>query len=324
MKGLTATFLVIGLLITACGDSKVATLRIAVPSRPTSEILMLAKERELLEQAGVVVDLVRFPSLKTCMDGFMTGDFDGLCCTGVELLLLTQEGHHLKAVMILGYSNGMDALVTSKEIPGLARLRGRQVGVQLGTSAEYILKRALQKGYMGTSDIEIVNLPVDRIEEELVVGRLDAGILDEPALGRVLENEGLHILFSSEHLGHEVVDLLCLKESVIEDKPQDCSKLVQSYFDALAHWSTHTADDEDYMAGQEGMERGMFRKSIGRTKIARIDDNVRMLGGKDELGPLNGILEQVSKNLFDCDMLGVSQNTELIVDSRLVASMGTP
>jgi len=318
-----ALILLVG-VVAGCGGSKPPSLRIAVPRRPTAEVFALAKEKKLLEKAGVDVEFTQYPSIRACVEAFSRGGFDGLCCTTIDQLLLVDRGFDLKAVMIMGYSNGIDALVARRGIGGIAQLRATRVGVSMRTVGEYLLYRALQRSFVSSEDVEIVDLSAEQIEQQLIKGQLSAGVVSEPALSRLLATGKVAVLFGSERLPGEIIDVLCLNKSVIEAKEEDCRRLVEGWFDALVYWSRQSADAEAFMASHEGTTRAALRRAISRLRLPRRNENARLIGTESQPGPFRASLSEVAKVLYDYAMLRQEHDASYLIDNRLLVRRAAP
>lgn len=67
-------------------------------------------------------------------------------------------------------------------------LKGKKVGVPLGSTAHYSLMGAIKNAGLASSDVEVVGMKPDQITAAWEQGQIDAAFIWEPAKGRILKS----------------------------------------------------------------------------------------------------------------------------------------
>jgi sulfonate transport system substrate-binding protein len=101
-------------------------------------------------------------------------------------------------------------------ITSVAGLRGKKVGVAQGSSANWVLLRALQASHLTTADIRIAYLQPPAAQAALNAGNIDAWAIWDP-FSTVAESQGAKLIVSGRSmqipgLGFEVTNSQALKD----------------------------------------------------------------------------------------------------------------
>ncbi|KFA90377.1 hypothetical protein Q664_29120 [Archangium violaceum Cb vi76] len=226
-------------LVSACAPVEEQPLRVGTFLWPGSEPLFLARDLGYLDDGSI--RLVEYSSLGEVDRDFRNGRIDAVSVTLDMALQLQQQGFEPRIVLVMDYSHGADALLARPEVRRLEELRGRRVAVEARSVSTYLLGQALAKAGLSPSDIEIRPLPSDQHEHAYASGQVDAVVTFEPFVSR-LRARGAHELFDSSHLPGELVDLLVVREDVLEESPERVRHMLQAWFQALRHLAEHPAD----------------------------------------------------------------------------------
>lgn len=230
LAAILATFLVAlsGLAVVAVLGAE-PPIRIGIISRPGHELLSLAEEKAYFAKEGAPVRIVEFPSLLDARRAYERNQIDGLAATLVELAQLRgSRSRRPVAISVLDVSEGGDALFVRQEISDIASLRGRRVGLELETSAELVLARALATAGLELDDVSLVPLHADEAPRALADGEVDAIVAAPPMAVAVERIGGARVLYSSASMPLEVADLLMLDERVLESRPSHADAILRA------------------------------------------------------------------------------------------------
>jgi taurine transport system substrate-binding protein len=90
-------------------------------------------------------------------------------------------------------------------IETVADLKGKKVGVPLGSTAHYSLMGALENAGVGSGDLEVIGMKPDQITAAWEQGQIDATFIWEPAKGVAMKS-GKQILHAGEVAGKPTYD----------------------------------------------------------------------------------------------------------------------
>jgi NitT/TauT family transport system substrate-binding protein len=116
----------------------------------------IADDQKLWQAEGLTADVKVFTNGPIQIQAMMAGSLD-FGAIGPGALWLPASGRtKVVAVNLLTFS---DRVIGQPDIASLADLKGKKVGVPLGTSGEMILRLALERAHIDVKDIEII--PMD-------------------------------------------------------------------------------------------------------------------------------------------------------------------
>lgn len=222
-------------------------IRIGAHVWPGYELLYLARNEGAFDDRSV--RLVELPSATDSLLGLASGSLDGACLTLDEVLMARAQGVPLRVVAVLDVSLGADALLVRPGLNTLAALRGKRIGVENNAVGGLMLDGILRAANLAPSDLRVVFLTGDQHLRAYAEGRIDGVVTFEPTQGK-LEAMGAHVLFDSTSIPDRIVDVLAVREDVLEKSPHAVGHLIQGHFSALARFQSHPEATTQTLAGR--------------------------------------------------------------------------
>ena len=234
-KFLTSSVVVMaGVMLSSAGliscSSKKPAIRIASNIWPGYEFLFLARELKYLNKD--VVSLVELPSASVCLEALSAGTVEGAALTLDEVLTAQSEGLNLKVVAVLDVSMGADVILAHSGIKTLQDLKGKTVGVEKSAVGAVMLYSALEKAKLKVSDIKIKHLNLNRHRDAYLNKDVDALVTFEPIISQLSKTNPTK-LFSSADIPGRIVDVIAVREEVLDSNPEAVKELVAAHFMAL-------------------------------------------------------------------------------------------
>lgn len=206
------------------------------------------------------------------------GDIDVLNMSLDSAVLLKDRFPDIRIAMVLDKSVGADAIVANQKIHSFKDLKGKKIAVETMWVSHFVLLYVLAKHGMSAKDVKIVDVKGSDIGSALISGKVDAGVVWEPWLSKVVELKEFHVLESSSKLPI-IYDVLVARKSTIESKSREIKKLYQSWHHALAFMKKEK--DEAIRIGssyvgiserelQEGLDKIGYTEKIGSTTLAKM------------------------------------------------------
>ncbi len=281
------------------GGGAPPAIRIGITSRPPHELLLLAAERKLFEREGAPVQLLEFPSVVDARRAYERNQIDGLVGTLVELTHLQAERERRPvAFAVVGVSTGADVLLAHSGVGSIADLRGRRVGLELDTSAELVLARALASAGLGPGDVQRVHVQPENAPGALARREVDA-IVAHPPASVLAEQEGaVHLLFSSASMPGEIPDLLLIDPALLGERTGEAAGILRA-IERAVHRTRGSASAAhrlyQLMGRSEGLSAGEMREAFegGFTLPAPAEQATLLAPG----GPLARELRRVAQAL---------------------------
>ncbi len=232
-----ATLIVITLILTACGSAAPAAknppLKVGWSLWPGWYPLVIAQEKGFFEKHGVEVELTLYSFYTQAAAELDSGKKDAVGLVAGDALPLSESGE-AKIVLITDNSDGGDTIMASSEVTSPADLRGKRIGVSLGTFGEVLVREMLKRHNVSVGDVTFVDIPPENLPAEL--GKtVDAGHTYEPFSSEATQR-GYHAVFSSADTPGLIPDVFVFNSQVTAERPEDVRAFIAAFFEAQAWW----------------------------------------------------------------------------------------
>jgi NitT/TauT family transport system substrate-binding protein len=199
-----------------------------------------------------------------------------------ELFGLAVDGLQPRVILVVDVSHGADVVVGRRGMRSMRDLKDKSVAVEGGALGAFVLSRALAVNGMQPSDVNVVHLESNEQPSAFEKGQLDGAVTFDPYRAQFLK-AGAVTLFDSTQIPGEIVDLLAVRASVVEQRPialkgprrlVRCARLHETRAEgsSAAHGIRQQTTAEQFLEDQQGLQ------------IPSREENLRMLGGaKPEL-----------------------------------------
>lgn len=225
-------------LASACSPVPQRPLSVGISTFVLHDLAMLARESGFLSTAGGGVRLVEFEDLSDAQRAFEQGQLDGLATTLVEVLITRGGGtRDLRVVRVIAQSQGADMLLAPRTVRSVAELRGRKVGVEIGSLGHYLLARALEQAGLGLKDVVAVSMAQHAMPAALAAGDVAAVVTYPPTAWGLHADPRWHPLFTSQALPGEIMHVWAFDRRVILQRRQ----VVQAFLDGMDRASQRLA-----------------------------------------------------------------------------------
>ncbi len=270
---LFATLLSITLVLSACGALSPASeptrpLRIQYAQWWGDYTVLVAQEKGLFEKHGVQVEPVYYEIFSEALPDLAAGDIDmGLFALGDALNVM----RHADVKVIAVYDNGgFNAILAAPSIQTIADLRGKNIGVQLGTTYELFVIEMLKEGGLSAADVNLVNVEPENIAAR--IGRdISAGFAYEPYITETAQN-GNRILFSSEQVSGLNPNVIVIRSEIAAQRPDEVRAFLRAWFEAVGYRYNNSEVTRRIIAEQLGVSLDKIQQD-NSIKLATLQDN---------------------------------------------------
>ena len=137
--------------------------------------LWVADRQGFLAEEGLQATLRRYPTGKLAMEAMVQGEAEVATVAETPIMFASLVGTPLRVIANFASSSEQSIVArTDRGIRQVTDLRGRRIGVTLGTTAHYVLHVLLSDQGLSEADVELVPLPVTEQAAVLAAGRVDA------------------------------------------------------------------------------------------------------------------------------------------------------
>ncbi len=296
-----------------CEHSEPPPLRIGLSVWPPYEMPFLARDLGYFEDTSFHLVNIRTPD--GVMRAYRNGMIDAVAVTAEYAVEFAALGGDDRVVLVIDVSNGADALIARPEIADLAGLRGKRIGVGLQALGLHVLRRALDAGGLSLDDVTIVPMDLAGQPDAFARDLVDAVVTYEPTRTNLLDG-GARQLFSSAQMPGEIVDVLVMRQTVIDQRPREVQALVDGWLRAVNRYRADPAGAARRMAPREGMTPDAVIDAFHGIMLLDREANQRMLGGRQPT--LVPTLERLAQTMVEFRLLDHAPPVDDLVTDALV------
>ena len=266
----------VAVMLAGCVREPEEPLRIGTNVWIGSEPLYLA--RDLGHLSPEATRLVEYPSASEVLRAFRNSALDGMVISLDEVLALAADQLPPRIVLVADISHGADVVVARAGLRTMRDLAGKRVAVESGAVGAYVLSRALALHQMQPKDIEIVHLESNEHPQAFAQGRIDAAVTFDPFRSAMLAG-GATTVFDSSQIPGEIVDLLVVRQSILEKHPKQVTALLSGWFKAIGHLERDPEDAARRMSVRHQTTGAKFLETLNGLRFPAREENMQMLAG---------------------------------------------
>jgi NitT/TauT family transport system substrate-binding protein len=278
LRNLRWPLAVLAAALAGCIDDPVPRLRVGTFLRPGFEPLFLA--RSLGFYSDQRIQFVEFPTAAEMLLAYRNHAIDAATVTTDDVLRLAADGQEPRIVLVMGYSNGADAVLAKPTVSSLNKLKGQKVGVESNGLGGYVLARALDSSGLTLADVQIVSGRADRVERDYAINNVEAVAVSEPYRTHVVRRPTVTI-FDSTKMPGEIADVLIVPASMAAQPHPALRELFDGWFRALDHLGAQSADAVERMAPREAMTPDQFKAALALFTFLERRESLRQINARD-------------------------------------------
>lgn len=239
--------------------------------------LVIAQENKLFEKYGVQVEPVYYQSFSETYPDLASGQIDGALIAVGDVINVNRSA--AMKVVAISDDGGDDAIVASPEITSIQDLKGKRVGVLVGTQYELIVSEMLRSVNMLPGDISIIEINPEDATAVLANNQVDAVYTWEPFLSNAI-SDGNKVLYPKEQL-RLFPDMIVFNKSVVEQRPEDIRAFLKAWFEAVEYRQKNPELTRSIIANYLGVSIEEVQ-SDDNLKILTLDDNKALFNIQSE------------------------------------------
>jgi aliphatic sulfonates family ABC transporter substrate-binding protein len=247
---------------TAGADDKLL-MRIGYQTGDINVILMYAVNTGLFEKNGLDVKLSQFPAGPAMLPALAASEVD-----------IAWMGEF---PAVTGYSNGLPIEILFMErldltnvrlsanpaagITQIADLKGKKIGVAIGSTSHYHTLQALAQNGLKPSDVTLVNLTPANMPPAYIAGQIDAAFVWEPNIGAI-ERAGAKPVATTKSLNMITGGVWVARKPFVADNAETVRRFLTAWRQAQKDYKANPKDVRQYEAKRVNMTPEDFDKLI--------------------------------------------------------------
>jgi NitT/TauT family transport system substrate-binding protein len=279
-------------------------IRIGAIYWPGNYWVDIAHRKGWFKEAGLNVEWVDTNAdYFASFDDIVSGKLDMVGFSFFDFVLYNAKGKDLVGVLATDYSAGADALVARPGIESVRDLAGKKVGVPKGTYLEYLLSVAAERGGLDLAGVTLVDVPAEKVHEELIAGHVDAMFTFEPMASEGLEKvKGRKLFSTAEALGING-GIEALRREFVEKRPADVQALLAVWQRTTEFIKTHEDEAFAIVAEVNKKTPAEVKTFAAVDKILDLRDNQLAFSFAGRFGSLHGSWLQLNDFLISHGMV---------------------
>jgi NitT/TauT family transport system substrate-binding protein len=277
--------------LSACGSGfagPMETLAIAMVPSEVNALIYVAEAQDFFRSNRLSVILKEdYDSGATATAGMLHGEAD---IASASEFLIVRKVFDKEVIISFGtiarYENTFIIWPAESGIGTIADLKGKKIGLPLGTIAEFYLGRALDLNSMNIQEVTLVDVRAAESEKAVSDGDVDAVVTWEPWANQINQSMGKDVITSALQSSQYAYWNLVATPDWINGHTDAIEKLIKSLAQAEGYIASHQ-DEVKAMIGKRmnlddtyvGIvwERYQFALSLDQSLIAAMEDEARWM-----------------------------------------------
>ena len=239
--------------------------------------LLVAKEKGFFEENGVEVEPVYYDIFSRTYSDLASGQIDGALIAVGDAINIDRSAH-MKVVAVHD-NGGEDAVIVGPEINSIEDLKGKTIGMMIGSQYELTIVEMLRSASMGVGDVTMVAVNPEESLKTLEKGQVQAAYTREPYLSEALSS-GYKVIYRQEQL-HLFPDTITFRKSIIDDRPEDVRAFLKAWFEAVDYRLQHPEETQAIAAKYLGVGIEEIQPD-DNLKILTLDDNKKLFNLQED------------------------------------------
>ncbi len=274
-KGSVVLVLTLILMLTLGVQAMAAEkLTVSYNPMPLNVPSIVMKEMGFLEESmaelGVQVEYKSFLAGYQMTEAMAAGELDiAAVMGGTSTITSFAGGRALQVFAAYGQAPAGFAIVAKADSPlqSIRDLKGRTVGVPVGTEAHYLLGKALQETGLSLKDVQVANMLVPDAVTALMAGHVDAAAVVEPVLSRLQTAGQIAVLRDGVGLMPGLTVMTARRE-VIEKRPEVLAAFLKAHDRSLLYLKENPEETVELVAKETKLPPELVKKIMAKYTFA--------------------------------------------------------
>jgi len=264
------------------GPPEKVTIANIVP--PFSILADIAEQQGYYKQEGLAMSMQKYPYGLLALQAMLEGKADFSTVAETPIMLAILKGEKISIVASIQTSNKNVAIVARKD-KGISEphdLKGRKIGVTLGTFVEFFMDAFLAVNGISRGDMKVIDLKPEAMPAALENGDVDAVSIWMPPILDVQKQLGDRgITFYNEEIYTQTMNVVA-KQEFIRTNPEKVKKLLRALVRAEEFSRDNSAAAQRIVAEFNRMDAEKIRDMWGDSSFTVTLDQSLILALEDE------------------------------------------
>lgn len=238
-------------------------MRVGYQTGDINNITMVASKNGYFEKVGLDVELAPYASGAAMIPALASGEVDITWFFPFPSLAAYAKGIPIEVVLLDQAQQTAERLIARENVADVSQLRGKPIGVTIGSSGHRSLLVALKQANLSANDVTLVNLKPSEMVAAYSAKKIDAAWTWEPAAGK-LNGLGGKNLATSKSVEAYAVALWAARKEFAEANPEAMTKFIEAWDLAQQDYLTDPAAGQKWEAERIGLAAKEFSAMVDR------------------------------------------------------------
>ena len=282
--------------------------------------LTIALEKGFFAEQGIAIEPDFDKDYIGQIDAFRNGKHDGILIALGSVLNILEKTPDVQVILVVNVSEGGDAVVARPEIKTVQDLKGKVIGTRLGDFGELLVREMLKQNNISVEDVKIVNIRTEDLAAKLSDGTIDAGQGWEPYPTQAV-NAGHHIIFDSSQTPGLIPDVLVMRRSVVQERPEELKALLKAWFQAQNYWLENPEEVRDIVTA--ALDLKPDEVSFEGIELPDLERNLEIMTPGDTTDSLH-FTAQLYTDFFAANgVINTPPNLETLINPAILKALQT-
>jgi len=262
-------------LLTSCTRKagSLETVRIGAVTQGIGGLLFIADELGYVKRRGINAEIKKYDAGAFAVDALLGDEVD---VAAAAEFVLVQKGFNHRGLRTFGQiADAATMGIVARKDHGIEKppdLKGKKIGLTRGSVSDFFLGRFLERERVPLSGVRMVDLAPAPAEEALSHGSVDALMLWEPNVGRMVERLGENAVSWPIQGRDDFYVLLITKEGFLRRSPAAAEKMLRALIDAEKFVAAHPEEALRIIDRRTGSRPGDARLALAKCTLGvRLD-----------------------------------------------------
>lgn len=275
---------VFGVLALGAAKAEDTKIRIGYPSGMNGQVPVVLEKAGIAPKHQLAAEFTGFQYGPPMMEGLVSGQLDAVVTSFLPPLNLSAKAPGtIKFVATLGQSSHSLLVPKDSAAKTLADLKGKKIGVSLGSESHLDLILSLKKANLDPkTDVELVNLQPNELPAALEKGLVDSALIRQPQVLRLEESLGAKKVETWPFRFTSIV-----RTDYLNANPDAVKRYVEALKDAVLYIATNPDQSATWFAESQRLNPDVVKKLADENPLyaaksrddikIEIDDNFKTL-----------------------------------------------
>ncbi len=260
-----------------------ASITIGTPFIEAAGLIFIAEDQGFFKKSGLNVTIKYYDSGLATVNGLLNGEVD--IGSSSELGLVTMALQKKKISTFANINKGDYAYVVGRRdrgINNITDLKGKRIGVSMGTISQFYLGRSLSLQGISMQDVTLINIAKSQFADAIINGSVDAVVATHPYIDTITDRLGSNVVVLPVQNNKYTYELLICKDDWITKNPGPIGRFLESLAMADDYVGTHPAEAKAIIQKRMHYDDAYMKSSWNNSQYSLSLDQSILIAMSDE------------------------------------------